>query len=80
MLSNYEHIIISAVRYALSRRTYIVGTTVDYVIDILPELSKNCKEIIIRDIEQPLGGYGDECDKVEWMHLLAKLKEDINNN
>lgn len=39
MLSKYEHILISAVRYVLGRRTYIVELTVDYVIEELPKLS-----------------------------------------
>ena len=30
-MSDYEHIVVSAVRYALGRMTYIVGITVDYV-------------------------------------------------
>lgn len=43
-MSEYEHMLISAVRYALGRRTYIVGLTVNYVIKELPRLSDSCKK------------------------------------
>ena len=75
MISDYEHMLISALRYALGRRTYIVETTVNYIIKELPKLSERCKQIMIYDIEHPLGGYGDECDRVDWMRLLEELKK-----
>lgn len=75
MISEYEHMLISAVRYALGRKTYIVSLTVNYVIDELPKLSDPCKRVMKHDIEHPLHGYGDNYDKEDWMRLLAKLKE-----
>lgn len=79
MFSRDEHIWIGAVRYALGRRTYIVGITVDYMMTRIPIMSPGCKDIMIRDIEEqePLG-YGDACDRIEWMKLLDKLKESVN--
>lgn len=74
MITDYEHMLISAVRYALGRRTYIVDITVNYIIEEVPKLSDKCKRIMIQDIEYPYGGYGDECDKRDWMRLLAVLK------
>ena len=75
-MTDYECIIISAVRYALGRRTYIVNLTVDYVIAELPKLSEQCRHVMIDDItQQEQFGYGDECDKKDWMRLLGKLKE-----
>ena len=74
MISNYERILISALRYALGRKTYIVETTVNYIIAEMPRLSKDCKRVMILDIEKPLGGYGNECDRQDWMRLLEKLK------
>jgi hypothetical protein len=47
-----EQILICAVRYALGRMSYIVGITCDYVKSKRNELSENCKNIIIRDIEE----------------------------
>lgn len=75
MVSDYEHMLISALRYALGRRTYVVEITVDYIIKELPKLSEKCKNIMIEDIEHPLYGYGDECDRVDWMRLLDELKK-----
>lgn len=77
MVSEYEHILISAIRYALGRRTYIVDITVNYIIKEIPKLSEKCKKIMIHDIEYPLDGYGDACDKKDWMRLLLKLKESM---
>lgn len=75
MISDYEHMLISALRYALGRRTYVVEITVNYIIKELPKLSEKCKNIMIEDIEHPLCGYGDECDRVDWMRLLDELKK-----
>lgn len=76
-MSEYEHMLISAVRYALGRRTYIVELTVNYVIKELPRLSDNCKKIMLDDItEQEQFGYGDACDKRDWMRLLDALKSE----
>lgn len=77
MISDYEHMLISALRYALGRRTYIVELTCKYIEKQIPMMSDRCKEIMIKDIESQRN-YGDECDKADWMHLLAKLKENID--
>lgn len=74
MKSPYEHMLISALRYALGRRTYIVELTVNYIIKEIPNLSDQCKAIMVDDIKHPLGTYGDECDKADWMRLLAELE------
>lgn len=73
MLTDYEQMLISALRYALGRRTYIVEITVNFIINELHSLSDYCKNIMIRDIETARS-YGDECDKEDWMRLLDKLK------
>ena len=76
MISDYEHMLISALRYALGRRTYIVELTCEYIENELPKLSDQCKAIMIEDIERHrLFGYGDECDREDWMQLLKRLKE-----
>ena len=75
-MSDYESILICALRYALGRRTYIVGIVVDYIIGEIPNLSEKCKRVMRLDIENPLGGYGDECDEKAWMRLLKELEGD----
>lgn len=76
MMTDYEHMIVSAMRYAIGRRTYIVKLTVNYIIAELPELSDYCKDIMIKDIESAIS-YGDDCDKQNWMKLLKELKDEM---
>lgn len=79
---NFEDIsmmIVSAERYALGRRTYIVQWTCEIIKKNMHLLSEKDKKVMIRDIETAID-YGDECDKKEWMILLENLrKEDLNN-
>lgn len=79
VISDFEHILISAVRYAIGRRTYIVEITCNYVAKQIPNLSENCKKVMIHDIEHPLAGYGDIWGRRDWMELLKKLKGDDND-
>lgn len=71
-------ILVSAERYALGRRTYIVGWTCEIIKKNMHLLSEKDKQVMIRDLENPIS-YGDECDKQEWMLLLKKLKGRCQN-
>lgn len=75
-MTDYEHIVISAVRYALGRMTYMPSLTVDYVIRDMNNnrLSERCLKIIANDIKS-CKNYGMDCDKVEWFKLLNKIEE-----
>ena len=73
MITDYEHMMISALRYAIGRRTYIVEITVNYILSELPKLSDPCKHVMIDDIENAYS-LGDEYDKADWMRLLKELK------
>ena len=77
-MTDYEHIIISAERYALGRMTYIVELTVNYILQEIEEnkLSKSCLDIIRKDIKNAKD-YGMECDKKQWLKLLNKIEEVI---
>ena len=81
-MSFEEQMLISAVRYALGRLSYIVGVTCDYVASIRTKLSRQCIYILIRDIEEEIERYhklgkicGMDCDEADWYKLLEKLKE-----
>lgn len=83
-MTHEEQILICAVRYALGRMSYIVDVVAEYVALKQPELSKECINIIIRDIKRGLGIYHDMwqtscmgCDEMTWLRLLEKLKTDI---
>ena len=75
-ITDYEHMIISAVRYALGRMTYIVSLTVEYVIKDIEQdkLSNNCLFIMKKDIENEKY-LGMPCDAREWKRLLYKINK-----
>lgn len=77
-MTDYEHIVISAERYALGRMTYIVELTVNYILQEIEEnkLSKSCLDIIRKDIKNAKD-YGMKCDKKQWFKLLNKIEEVI---
>lgn len=77
-MSDYEQIVISAVRYALGRMTYMVELTVKYVMQEIEDdkLSDHCLTIIRNDIKNSKY-YGMECDKQQWMKLLKRIEEVI---
>ena len=71
-------ILVSAERYALGRRTYIVQWTCEIIKKNMQLLSGKDKAVMIGDIETAIS-YGDECDKQEWMILLEMLRKEIKN-
>lgn len=76
MDENFQEILVSAVRYALGRMTYIVGLTVDYIMPMISDLETKYINIMIDDItyQGEYYGYGMEMDGKDWMRLLAGLK------
>lgn len=72
---NFGQILISSVRYALGRRTYIVDDTIEYITPLISKLSNHTLAIFDQDIadQKYYGGYGDTCDEVRWL----KFHEDI---
>lgn len=69
-----------AVRYCLGRMTYVVGSCVEWLIWVWPDLNEDARSIIKRDIEEAFaeddraragepGGYrrlGMDMDRREW--------------
>ena len=55
-MTDYEHIVISAERYALGRMTYIVETTVNYILKEIEEdkLSDRCLDVIAEDLRHTI--------------------------
>ena len=83
-MSDYEQIVISAVRYALDRMTYIVNLTVEYVLKDIEEnkLSSKCLQLIKRDIAEELNPDKLRVDPMftadcigDWQRLLKKIDE-----
>lgn len=82
-MSDEELILMCAVRYALGRQSYIVGTVVEYVARKRKILSDNCIKIIVDDIDEQMRFYhsmgqtlGMECDERRWFNLLFILREE----
>lgn len=77
-MSDYEQIVISAVRYAIGRMTYIVELTVNYIMQQIEDdkLSDKCLGIIRDDIKAAKY-LGMQCDEVQWIKLLKKIEEVI---
>lgn len=71
-------VFISAVRYALGRRTHIVSTVTSCMINHVSALTDRTIQVMERDIlEQERFGYGDSCDYKDWMLLLSVLKTEM---
>lgn len=70
--------LVSAERYALGRRTYIVQWTCEFITNNLHLLIPKDRDVMIRDIENPIS-YGDDCDRECWIALLYKLKKEGKN-
>lgn len=68
-----EQMLISAVRYALGRSTYIVGWTVSEVKRVWGHLSTNVQEVIERDINETKS-LGMKDDVMEWRSLMEFIE------
>lgn len=76
-ISDISAMLVSAVRYALGRQTYIVNWTCEFIAKNQHLLLEKDKLVILRDIEQQEKyGYGDACDESDWLWLKEKLLED----
>ena len=75
---NVGAVLISAVRYACGRRTYMPSIVVNVILPVVAQLNDKNLCCMERDIrEQERFGYGDECDRVNWMKLLKALQGEI---
>lgn len=77
-----EAILVSAVRYALGRRTYIVGLTCDEYKSHIAELTTNTLAVTFNDIHNQIDWHGteslgDNCDAKKWVELLNIIKTEL---
>lgn len=77
-IDDLSTMLVSAERYALGRRTYIVQWTCEFITKNLNLITEKDKQVMIRDIEKPIS-YGDECDKICWLKLLEVLKRSLED-
>lgn len=64
-----EQMYVSAIRYALNRKTYIAGVTVDFMLK--QELSAQCKHVIERDLTDAMSR--PLYDRDVWENLLEYI-------
>ncbi len=73
-------LLVSAVRYALFRRTYIVSTTCSALARYAPILTSDQRGVIIRNITEAIyqaewdgKKVGDDCDHQAWLGAVDSL-------
>jgi hypothetical protein len=82
-MSDYETMIISALRYALPRRSYIMSMTDEYITKMLKKkVSNNFLHVAIRDIEDHYDweksiGCNNDPIRYDWMPLLKRLNKKL---
>ncbi len=70
-----ETLMVCAFRYAIGRKTYIVNTIADILIEHKDKLGDGARLGIVRDIHRDIAieNVGMECDKREWLRVLEAL-------
>ncbi len=68
----HQDLLLCSFRYALGRRTAMVSTVVEYLIEDWGWLKPWAQLKVQREIEEAFerGGGGDRCDVVEWQRIL----------
>ena len=74
----FESMLISAERYSCGRRTYIVGSTSQYIRSLKGQLSDWCIKVILQDLADSFarGNVGDEMDMREWAKVVDELTKE----
>lgn len=74
-----QEMLISSVRYALGRRTYMVEWTVEYITPLLPDFGNKELGVMLRDVNEWLYRYAEgEPDDIvkEWQRFAKRLQEE----
>lgn len=68
-----EFVVVSAVRYAIGRQTYIVADTVEWLLHVWPALATSTQQQIRRDVEAAFdhGHLGADIDRQQWERVRA---------
>ena len=77
---DFELMLISALRYAIGRESYMPSVTINYIHYLIPQLSANTLYVMQRDIRETITNYGRIKSKlymeVEWIGLEAELRKE----
>ena len=74
---DFELMMISALRYAIGRYTYMPGITIDYIRYLIPQLSAKTLFIMQRDIEEEIERYQRMERELYMAKEWQKLAEEI---
>ncbi len=66
---NQEIMFACALRYAMGRRTYVVGSAIEECHRLSNLLGNNFKERVAREIREEKGDLGDSFDEEAWLKL-----------
>ena len=74
----FESMLISAERYSCGRRTYIVGSTAQYIRSLKSQLSDWCIKVILQDLADSFlrNQVGDSQDAQEWRKVVEELTKE----
>lgn len=80
MLDLTEDTLVCAFRYALGRRTYIVGVIAEQLIQNWKDISPNTQNLIVNEIAEAIyeNRAGSEIDVQEWLQVI--FNSQINNS
>jgi len=73
--SDSKVVLVCAFRYALGRRTYVVSTLVEEILNNWELLDNHTKNLMKREIvehKELFGNLGMSCDEDEWKKILDK--------
>lgn len=76
---DFELMMISALRYAIGRYTYMPGITIDYIRYLIPQLSAETLFIMQRDIEEEVERYQRIERELYMAKEWKKLAEEIGD-
>ena len=75
---DFELMMISALRYAIGRYSYLPGTAIEYARYLIPQLSANTLFVMKRDIDETIERYKRIGHKLYMADEWEKLGEDMN--
>ena len=75
---DFELMMISALRYAIGRYTYMPSVTIDYIRYLIPQLSAKTLFVMKRDVEEEVERYQRMERELYMAKEWAKLAEEID--
>jgi hypothetical protein len=74
-----DGVLVSALRYAIGRRTYVVSETCSQIYRNIPLIRTKLLEVMIRDIDEheKAGHMGMNFDRAEWLNLRSQLHDEV---